>query len=808
MRPGTPANTESPMLDEHLLEWEEYDARLLDDTPLATPARSGLPSPRDIQRTSGEHRASFDGPFLLSHGSEALAEMESSAKPPVASKPAQFPTPSKPGGPKHPPVPSGCGCADSGGISGETEMATEAENLEEMELESRSKGALEEQLIDQANENEEVQRTDSLEFDPYSAIRPGLRPEHAALGEHELTVIVGRQPTLIALHQMLGSPQPQMAVLAALLGKTGRRSMKLDGTDVPIPAYLRRLSRMCREAAEQSEMEFPGGASGWEGAPQQEQQVAPSGGTKTIGASVGRKGVNHPDDVKLIQHLLNSNLPVPPAPLLENGIIDGGTISAIETYQKQILGSKTPDGRVDPKGRTFLSLAADKLSFLAHRCQPLAGASTSVDATVMDPGFLTSTGVTRDSGLQAIVERRVLKNHPKLGRLRFALVDLTGAAKLASPQFAGNRETEQGGLGSMAKLACMYAAYQLKFDLEELARQRSITDLKVLFDAARALWSDNQKPDPAHVTQLFPAGPKIELFGKLVAVDNKPLAGPRGLSMPNLERIFEKVPGSAGGLTIRFKGSDRILVDPSAAGPAAPSVTPEALAYALRGGANLREVRNLSFAERLFLMIDDSDNAAAHSCIEDIGFLFITSAIWQSDFYRPERGGGLWESSTHDKGGVRWLKPPVPRANPRADFVSATAASIAALMTLLEQNRLVNSDACAGMKQLTNKNKPGVPPSGSRTRSYFLEGLRPHLLPNRIHSKLGIGDFLNDCAIIVRTVPDPANPATSKEIRYVAAGFDDPTPATSAPAVFLNALIVELDKCIRENNGLLAAAAP
>jgi hypothetical protein len=88
-----------------------------------------------------------------------------------------------------------------------------------------------------------------------------------------------------------------------------------------------------------------------------------------------------------------------------------------------------------------------------------------------------------------------------------------------------------------------------------------------------------------------------------------------------------------------------------------------------------------------------------------------------------------------------------------------------------------------------------------------LEGLES-LPPKRIHSKLGIGHFLNDCAIIVRTVPDPVDPSKSKDIRYVAAGFDDPTPASPAPAVFLDALILELDKCIRENNGLLAASAP
>lgn len=792
------------MLDGNIQEWEAYDARLLDDTPVARNTLANRQSESELPQIPVRISNALEGPFILNNASEIVTEMEGSTLGTVPTAESETSSHLSAGEGELPRHNFGYGDTTDAPLSTEAESYGRTDSLEQLESESAPQGALEEHFVEEADG--EAGRTDSFEFDLYAVIRPGLRPEHASLGEDELTVIVGRQPTLIALHQMLASPQPQMAALAALLGKAGRRSVTFDGVDVPIPAYLRRLSRLCREVAEQSEAEFPGVTPGWEGSPQQEQQVAPSGRTKTLSASVGRKGVNHPDDVSLVQRLLNSNLPVPSPPLSENGIIDESTMSAIETYQKQILGSKSPDGRVDPKGQTFQSLVADKLSFLPHRCQPLVGASVSVSAGVMNPGFLTPKGVTADPGLQAIVARRVLRQHPKLGQLRFALVDLTGPAKLASPQFAGHRETEQGGLGSMAKLACMYAAYQLKFDLEELARQGGVTDLKALFDAARALWNASQKPNSALVTPLFPSGPKIELLGPLIAVDGKPLSGPRGLSMPDLERIIEKVPGSAGGLAIRFRGSDRILVDPSAPGPP-PSVTREALAYASRGGGSLREVRNLSFAERLFLMIDDSDNAAAHSCIEDIGFLFITSAIWQSDFYRPERGGGLWESSTHD-GGVRWLKPPVPRGNPKADFVSATAASVAALMTLIEQDRLVNRDACAGMKQLTNKNKPGVPPRGSRTRSYFLEGLRPHLLPNRIHSKLGIGNFLNNCEIIVRTVHDPANPENSKEIRYVAAGFDDPTPATNKPAVFLNALILELDKCIRENNGLLAASAP
>jgi hypothetical protein len=565
------------------------------------------------------------------------------------------------------------------------------------------------------------------------------------------------------------------------------------------------VSHLCRELAEQSEIESPDNIPGSERAPKQEQQLAPVGKTKKLTASVGRQGANRPDDVRLVQRLLNSNLPVPPARLSENGIIDGSTVFAIETYQTRALGNKSPDGRVDPGGKTFQSLVADKLCFLPHRCQPLVGGSISLDATSMNPGFLTANGVTRDAGLQAIVDRRVLAQHPKLGKLRFALVDLTGTAKLARPQFAGHRETEQGGLGSMAKLACMYAAYQLKFDLEELSRQRGFTTQKALFDAAHAVWNDQQKPDQSNITQLFPSGPKIELLGKLVAIEGKSLSVLRGFSVPDLEQIFTVAPRSGGGLTLKFKGSDRILVDPSVPG-SPPDVTPEAIAYARSGGEDLSEVRKLSFAERMFLMIDDSDNAAAHSCIQDVSFLFITSAIWQSGFYSPHRGGGLWESSTHDRGGFRWLKPPVPRGNPKADFVSATAASVATVLTLIEQGRLVNRDACAGMKQMMNKKKLGVS-RGSNTRSYFLEGLKPIVPSDRIHSKLGIGDFLNDCAIVVRTVPDPANPTKSRQICYVAAGFDDPSPPNT-PAINLHALIVEFDKCIRENNGLLATSAP
>jgi N-acetylmuramoyl-L-alanine amidase len=526
-------------------------------------------------------------------------------------------------------------------------------------------------------------------------------------------------------------------------------------------------------------------------------------GAAKLTGSVGKKG-NLPGDVKLVQKLLNTNLPLPPKPLAERGTMDADTTAAIAEYQRKVLKQKTPDGLINPGGDTFKSLNADKFCFLPHRCQPLAGAAVAMDATRMNPGFLTPAGVTRHDPLQQIVNRRVLSK-PNLKNLRFALVDLTGAEKLAAPQLAGNDETKQGGLGSMSKIAAMYAAYQLKFDLEELARQKAITNQKDLFDAARALWADTQKPDPKKVTELFKTNPHIETLGHLVAVDGMALPLPDGFSLPRLEQIFTVLPGSSSaGLKLRFTGSDRILIDPAIPG-SPPDETSEVGSYIRAKGEALDEVRKLSFAERLYLMMDESDNAAAHSVIESLGFLYTHSAIWQADFYRPQRGGGLWEASTHDEGGTRWILPPVPlpRDNPAVDFVSATPVSVAALLTLMEQGRLVNTNSCAGMKHLLDKKKTGVP-NGSHTRSYFLEGLRGLTL-DRFHSKLGIGTHRNDCAIVVRTVrPDPHDHTRDKQIRYVAVGNDDPTKTTD----HLHQLIVEFDKCIQENNGLISSSTP
>lgn len=80
----------------------------------------------------------------------------------------------------------------------------------------------------------------------------------------------------------------------------------------------------------------------------------------TITASVGRGGQNRPGDVKIVQTLLNAKLPIPFRPLAVNGICDFNTIGVIEAFQRNELKIGSPDGRVDPGGRTLRILAGGR----------------------------------------------------------------------------------------------------------------------------------------------------------------------------------------------------------------------------------------------------------------------------------------------------------------------------------------------------------------------------------------------------------------------------------------------------------------
>src|ERR1700733_9954408 len=96
---------------------------------------------------------------------------------------------------------------------------------------------------------------DEFEIDPYASIRHILLPQHAGLSPDQVTVVLGPVPAAIVLHQLLKGPGLRRASLATLGGSARGTSVRFGNADLPVPRYLRLLSRLCREVAESAETE-------------------------------------------------------------------------------------------------------------------------------------------------------------------------------------------------------------------------------------------------------------------------------------------------------------------------------------------------------------------------------------------------------------------------------------------------------------------------------------------------------------------------------------------------------------------------
>ena len=109
----------------------------------------------------------------------------------------------------------------------------------------------------------------------------------------------------------------------------------------------------------------------------------------TIALSVGKGGVNHVDDVKTVQDLLNANITIIPplAPLTVDGLVGPKTIQVLEEFQRRVVGMARPDGRVDPGGPTFhqLTLGAEKLAYPFVVKMPCADGEVVPFAVIMPP---------------------------------------------------------------------------------------------------------------------------------------------------------------------------------------------------------------------------------------------------------------------------------------------------------------------------------------------------------------------------------------------------------------------------------------
>jgi hypothetical protein len=299
---------------------------------------------------------------------------------------------------------------------------------------------------------------------------------------------------------------------------------------------------------------------------------------------------------------------------------------------------------------------------------------------------------------------------------------------------------------SLGKLAIMYAAFQLRFDIMAMvernrreAAARKATAWATPADVqagVTAAWADRLvRPGGARVT-VRAAGPKLELDGHVVLRESKPMpltllpgrlttrrtvSGP-----PQIDRIFDFTRKPDGTWWLTFKGDlDRD------AGGALRSV------WNSDGFDRLRQrlqphgdkfweeltpaqLAGMSFFDLLWLMIYWSHDHAASIVLERLGFLYVNSLMWQSGLFNPAGAGGLFLARNYGPDG-HWefwdvrgdgqpglLVPSQPRFTPDRTGPSRISAGISAcvgtrFMVLLYRGLLTTGMSCAKMMMLLDR---------------------------------------------------------------------------------------------------------
>jgi hypothetical protein len=91
--------------------------------------------------------------------------------------------------------------------------------------------------------------------------------------------------------------------------------------------------------------------------------------------SVGKKGMNHGNDVEMVQIALNRAIRSPLRLLSVDKLAGRKTVGAIEAFQKHVLKFSQPDGLIEAGGKTWAALAkylveAPKARIITHAVFP------------------------------------------------------------------------------------------------------------------------------------------------------------------------------------------------------------------------------------------------------------------------------------------------------------------------------------------------------------------------------------------------------------------------------------------------------
>jgi hypothetical protein len=274
--------------------------------------------------------------------------------------------------------------------------------------------------------------------------------------------------------------------------------------------------------------------------------------------------------------------------------------------------------------------------------------------------------------------------------LSLVLVDLSTAGKRL---YAGVKDREQRFIASIAKIAIMFAAFQLRKVAKEGAALLTVKKEAEVYAALTKGW-----------------GAKIQRHNRSgKGSDN---------SLPSFGRIFQLMQLQNGAWVLEF-------------------------ATTALGGS-----RDHSFSDRLRDTVFLSDDGSAADCVRDLGFPFINGALSEAGLQK--RGRGLWLSM--DFMGHHW--DPEAAAAREFSAQASTARVLAEFMTLLQFDELLPGTAAemfGMMSGLTDGNQVGIGSFiGGGAKEHLSDAEQKTL---NVRGKLGYLDAgpYNDSAIVERS---------------------------------------------------------
>ena len=317
-----------------------------------------------------------------------------------------------------------------------------------------------------------------------------------------------------------------------------------------------------------------------------------------------------------------------------------------------------------------------------------------------------------------------------------AVIDLTGGVAV-TPAYAGANDLDTFYVGSMGKVAAMYAAVELRTRLHKaFVRARPHLNVAVagwhltFLAAVRKVWS-------RQIAKGFPG------FDTTMPA-----------RLPKFTDMFDFPAGAGAGVNFT-KGTITI---------------PQIVALNIS-----RPTANMKFDDMIMSMLLMSNPFAAGNVITGVGYPYLNGVLREAGFYDPATKTGIWVSASYDSRDWKPGTDPVRLSARGTRHYKATtnlvgnAREFARMLALADRNELFGGDvaSCDDFRRFMKKF--GIP---GADRSFNREAVNetpagiggrkapgtPPLVVDEVFSKLGIGDpaiangpqGIHDCAIIQR----------------------------------------------------------